>query len=116
MKKELLFISNSDTVTVVAESAVIDIVDNYASKYNGGYDFLTFRDDNLLIVTSLKDATAWTHKFIESLKDTTAWTHRFIERCIVDALNACYSHHHSTGSYRVKYSPEQLEKWLERNQ
>ena len=35
MKKELLFISNSDTVTVVAESAVIDLVVNYANKYNG---------------------------------------------------------------------------------
>lgn len=101
MKKELLFISNSDTVTVVAESAVIDLVVNYANKYNGGYDLITYRDDNLLIV--------------KSFKNITAWTHRFIERCIVDALNACYSHHYATSSYRVKYSPEQLEKWLERN-
>ena len=88
-EKKVLFIVNPDAVAVVADKDSLDIVDEYASNYNGGYDLMTYRDSELLVITAVSDLSI------------TAWQNAFVEKCIADVFKTSYTYSNITDSYRV---------------
>ena len=89
-EKKVLFVVNPDAVAVVADKDSLDIVDEYASNYNDGYDLMTYRDSELLVITAVSDLSI------------TAWQNAFVEKCIAEAFKTSYTYSHITDSYRVR--------------